>query len=215
ASVRGGQREVLVVCPTHEEIQRVTEAIRGDRRKRGELGQSRTFENLVALNWTLAQRAESKNYKAGQVLVFHKATKKGVRKHQAFEVMAAEGGRILVREETGTMRSFSRKQTAGCFGVFGRRAIEVASGDKLLLLANRRDRQFRATNGELVTVCEVDARGHIRLQDGRVLPQDFKQVTHGYAVTAHRSQGKTVDSVIISGDGMRRELFYVAATRGR
>ena len=37
----------------------------------------------------------------------------------------------------------------------------------------------------------------------------------GYAVTAHRSQGKSVDSVIISGDGMRKELFYVAASRGR
>ncbi len=31
-------------------------------------------------------------------------------------------------------------------------------------------------------------------------------------MTAHRSQGKTVDSVILSGDGMQKELFYVAAS---
>ena len=36
-----------------------------------------------------------------------------------------------------------------------------------------------------------------------------------YAVTAHRSQGKTVDTVIISADAMKKELFYVAAIRGR
>jgi len=36
-----------------------------------------------------------------------------------------------------------------------------------------------------------------------------------YAVTAHCSQGKLVDAVIISADGMRKELFYVAASRGR
>ena len=30
-----------------------------------------------------------------------------------------------------------------------------------------------------------------------------------------RSQGKSVDEVIISADGMTRELFYVAASRGR
>ena len=42
-------------------------------------------------------------------------------------------------------------------------------------------------------------RGRIRLEDGRELPPDFKQFAHGYAVTAHRSQGKSVDSVIISG----------------
>jgi len=34
-------------------------------------------------------------------------------------------------------------------------------------------------------------------------------------VTAHRSQGKSVDAVVISADGMRKELFYVAASRGR
>ena len=38
---------------------------------------------------------------------------------------------------------------------------------------------------------------------------------YGYAVTAHRSQGKSVDAVVISADGMRKELFYVAASRGR
>ena len=37
----------------------------------------------------------------------------------------------------------------------------------------------------------------------------------GYAVTVHRSQGKTVDQVIVSADAMKQELFYVAASRGR
>jgi hypothetical protein len=38
---------------------------------------------------------------------------------------------------------------------------------------------------------------------------------HGYAVTAHRSQGQSVDAVVIAGETMNRELFYVAASRGR
>lgn len=89
------------------------------------------------------------------------------------------------------------------------------SGDKLLFNANRRESGFHGTNGEIVTVADVDKAGHIRLEDGRELPPDFKRFTHGYAVSAHRSQGKSVDSVIISGDGMQKELFYVAASRGR
>ena len=48
-----------------------------------------------------------------------------------------------------------------------------------------------------------------------MVPQDYTHLTHGYAVTAHRSQGKSVDEVIVSADGMSRELFYVAASRGR
>ena len=64
-------------------------------------------------------------------------------------------------------------------------------------------------------VSGVDAEGRIHLEDGRTLPIDYRSFAHGYAVTAHRSQGKTVDSVIISADGMRKELFYVAASRGK
>ena len=61
-------------------------------------------------------------------------------------------------------------------------------------------------NGEIVTVSNVDEKGRIHLDDGRIVPTNFKQFAHGYAVTAHRSQGKSVDSVIISGDGMQKEI---------
>jgi len=51
------------------------------------------------------------------------------------------------------------------------------------------------------------------------VPSNYQSFAHGYAVTAHRSQGKTVDSVILSGDGMQRELFtsplHVAAKVSR
>jgi hypothetical protein len=74
---------------------------------------------------------------------------------------------------------------------------------------------LRLTNGELVAVSVVDDAGRIQLKDGRNLPSNYRNFAHGYAVTAHGSQGKTVDSVILSGDGMQKELFYVAASRGR
>jgi hypothetical protein len=37
------------------------------------------------------------------------------------------------------------------------------------------------------------------LEDGRTLPVNYKHFDHGYAVTARRSQGKSVDAVVISG----------------
>lgn len=83
-----------------------------------------------------------------------------------------------------------------------------------MLTANRRGPDFRATNGELVKVKSVDEAA-IRLEDGRTIPANYREFTQGYAITAHRSQGKTVDNVIISADAMKKELFYVAASRGR
>src|SRR5580704_13435368 len=47
-------RRILVVAPTHEEIGRVTRAIRNDLSDRGHLGASTTMDRYVALQWTEA-----------------------------------------------------------------------------------------------------------------------------------------------------------------
>lgn len=141
-------------------------------------------------------------------------------------MVGVERGRILAQNERGEQKILTAKQSR-CFSVYERHAIEVSAGDRLLLMANRRDAgftssalprawpSFRATNGEVVTVSRVNDAGGIELEDGRVLPSGYCQFQHGYAVTAHRSQGKTADSVIISADAMKKELFYVSASRAR
>ncbi|MGD0303034.1 MAG: ATP-dependent RecD-like DNA helicase, partial [Bryobacteraceae bacterium] len=226
AFVESKSRDVLVVCGTHDEIDRVTEAIRASRKRNGDLGESLPVARDVSLNWTAAQKSDFRNYRAGQRLAFHRAVKgitknetfhravKGITKNETLEVVRVEGNGIVTRSDRGEERILTAKQFKS-FEVYERRTIDIAAGDKLLLTANRRDANFRAINGEIVTVSRVDKDGRMRLDDGRHLPADFKQFTHGYAVTAHRSQGKSVDSVIISGDGMQKELFYVAASRGR
>ena len=121
---------------------------------------------------------------------------------------------VVVRTAAGIERTLTGKQ-AKSFDVTEAKLIDISPGDRLLLTANRREQALRTTNGELVTVTAVDSAGRVLLEDGRTLPANYRSFAHGYAVTAHRSQGKTVDSVIISADGMRKELFYVAASRGR
>ena len=212
-NAKGQPRSVLVVAPTHEEIGHITEAIRAERTRTGELGQSTHQQHHVPLNWTTAEKSHVRNYAEGRVLEFHRAIK-GVARHESLEVIGVENGKVVTRDARGEEREFTAKY-AKCFEVYERRSIEIAPNDKLLLMANRRESGFRATNGELVTVSRIDEQGRIHLQDGRALPENYKQFTHGYAVTAHRSQGKSVDAVVISADGMRKELFYVAASRGR
>jgi ATP-dependent exoDNAse (exonuclease V) alpha subunit len=211
-NVKGQERSVLVVAATHDEIQSVTYAIRQDRQRAGELSKGETFVQHTALDWTEAQKRQTKNYQAGQVLAFHKAVK-GVAKNEALEVMSADKGAITVQKANGETLKISGRQ-AKSFAVFEKQDIEVSAGDKLLLKANWRAKNFRATNGELVTVARVEP-GLIKLDDGRQLPIEYRQFTHGYAVTAHRSQGKTVDFEIIAAERMARDLFYVSATRAR
>jgi conjugative relaxase-like TrwC/TraI family protein len=203
----------LVVCATHDEIDRATDAIRERRKTCGELGPGTVLTRHVSLNWTAAQKADFQSYRAGQLLGFHRAVK-GIAKNDTAEVMRVAPGSLVVRAADGTERVISKRQF-GSFDVLEARPVEISLGDRLLLTANRRDAGLRITNGELATVSAVDGAGRIQLDDGRTLPSNYHSFAHGYAITAHRSQGKTVDAVIISGDGMQRELFYVATSRGR
>jgi conjugative relaxase-like TrwC/TraI family protein len=205
-------KSVLVVAATHEEIGRVTHAIREELKQEGVLGIGETLQRHVSLQWTEAQKKDITNYQEGQVLQFHRSSR-GIEKHESLMVTDTNGDSILTRNERDEEKLIDLGQSRS-FSVYERQDINVSDGDKLLLTANRRDDGFRATNGELVTVKEVDD-GRVQLEDGRTLPGDYHDFTHGYAVTAHRSQGKTVDSVIISADQMQQELFYVSASRGR
>jgi ATP-dependent exoDNAse (exonuclease V) alpha subunit len=209
---RAEGRDALVVAGTHSEISQLTDAIRQDRKEHGELGVGHSFDRYVSLQWTTAQKQELSNYQEGHVLQFHRDTKLASR-HESLEVVRVGPESLVARKETGEEVSISPKQTRA-FSVYERQPIEVAPGDSLMLTANRRGPELRATNGELVKVSSLDA-GAIRLEDGRTLPANYHEFTYGYAVTAHRSQGKTVDTVIISADAMKKELFYVAASRGR
>ena len=189
----GKNRSVLVVSGTHNDIDNITAAIRENRKAAGELVRETTLTQHVPLNWTEAQKGDIRNYKAGQVLEFHRAVK-GVAKNESLEVVRVEEGHVIAEDNRGGEHTIGAKQSKA-FSVHERRSINVAENDRLLLMANRRGPGFRATNGELVTVHEVDRDGHIALQDGRTLPANYRQFTHGYAITAHRSQGKTVDAV--------------------
>lgn len=210
---KGQARSVLVVAATHDEIASITYAIRQDRKAAGELGEGETFAKHKSLSWTEAQKKQTKNYQPGQVLVFHKAAKHMAAKNEALAVVSANKKAVTARRENGTTVQITGRH-AKVFDVFEKQDIEVSAGDKLLLQANWRDQTFRATNGELVTVASVDEH-RIRLEDGRQLPAEYRQFTHGYAVTAHRSQGKTVDFEIIAAEQMPQDLFYVSVTRAR
>ncbi|POH60311.1 MobF family relaxase [Arthrobacter glacialis] len=107
--------------------------------------------------------------------------------------------------------------------------LHAGRGDTLL--ARRNDRQLLddtgdfIRNGTLIAVCEVtDPDGSIagiRQDNGAriVLGAGYlvESVELGYATTAHRSQGITVDTghTLVNEGRLTRELFYVSMTRGK
>ncbi|WP_426007216.1 MobF family relaxase [Paenarthrobacter sp. NyZ202] len=110
-----------------------------------------------------------------------------------------------------------------------RDGLKAGPGDQVI--ARRNDRTTRDTqgaflrNGTLLEVTEVDSRRgslrSIRRDTGATVQLAAAYVENalelGYATTAHRSQGLTVDTAhtVVTPGRLTRELLYVSMTRGR
>jgi ATP-dependent exoDNAse (exonuclease V) alpha subunit len=101
---------------------------------------------------------------------------------------------------------------------------DFAVGERVLFTRN--NRQLDIKNGDLATIKELrDADGKKSIVaaldrggDRTIDPAKYDHIDHGYAVTAHKSQGSTVDRahVVAAEQGMAsREWAYVAGSRHR
>jgi conjugative relaxase-like TrwC/TraI family protein len=214
ATKRG--RSALLVSPTWAEIDAVTEKVRETLKADGVVSQDeQTFHVFDSLSWTEAQKKNNRQFEPGQRLRFVRQTKKFDR-GETVEVVAKVETGLRIRRADGTETDFIPASAAASFDVGESRELKVAAGDWLLLQANH-GRDF--INGERVQVRAIQNSG-IALTDGRTLPANFNTFTHGYAVTSHSSQGKTVDEVLLvasskSFPAVNREQFYVSISRGR
>ena len=208
-------RSALLVSPTWAEIEAVTDKVRDTLKAQGVLGQQEEAVTVFdSLSWTEAQKKNASQFVPGQRLRFVRQTKHFDRGDTVEVVATVENG-LRVRRPNGTEVNFMPASAASPFDVGEARELRVAAGDWLLLQANH-GKEF--INGERVQVREIQA-GRIALADGRVLPTEFNAFTHGYAVTSHSSQSKTVDEVLLvasskSFAAVNREQFYVSISRG-
>jgi ATP-dependent exoDNAse (exonuclease V) alpha subunit len=212
-------QSALLVAPTWNEIEAVTEKVRAALKTSGRLaGEEKEFQVFDSLSWTEAQKRDARQYRPGLAIRFHRR-KSGFAKDETVAVVAVENDLLKVQRADGSESLFPLGQGAAlcaCFDVGEKRQLKVATGDKLLLQS---DWQRRFVNGELVEVKAVHGDSVV-LADGRVIPENYRTFTHGYAVTSHAAQGKTVDEVLVvasarSLPAVHQEQFYVSISRGR
>jgi len=142
----------------------------------------------------------------------------GFEKGETVAVVAVENDSLKVQRADGSETVFPLGAGITC-DVGEKRKLKVAAGDKLLLQANAVAVRKHFVNGELVEVKAIQGDS-VLLADGRVIPENYRTFTHGYAVTSHAAQGKTVDEVLVvassrSLPAINQEQFYVSISRGR
>jgi conjugative relaxase-like TrwC/TraI family protein len=130
------------------------------------------------------------------------------------------------RDVTDLNLLIRRRLTAD--GTLGRRAMRVETpdgprdyrkGDQVLVTRNHHDRQL--LNGTRGTVRTVRRDGLVvQLTDGRRVVMDKHwlaggDLDHGYAMTLHKAQGRTVHTALVLGDeSLSQEGGYVGLSRG-
>ncbi len=201
----GKFKSALVVSPTHAEGARITEAIRKELAARGELVDEHAFKAWIPVHLSDAERGEAENYEPGYMLQFHQNAK-GVKR----------GGRLIAGTAPLPLDQAAR------FQVFRPTTLQLAIGDRLRVTANGKtaDGRHRLNNGALFSIAGFTKEGDIIVDNGWTINQHFGHVAHGYVVTSHASQGKTVENVLIGQSSQSlpatsREGFYVEASRGK
>lgn len=208
----------VVVSQTWGEVHRVNSRVRDALKGKGLLGTTDAMvQVLERIDLTNAQKRDERFYPPEGIVVFNqkvRAAQPGTKGKLAGVVKA--GVLIEVSGKFVTVPNKLLNRITLCQS----RDVNLASGDRLHLKANRRlTSGGRVTNGELVTVKSVRADGGVELTDGRVLDQNYREFLPGYAVTSYGSQGKTVDYVLFSDSTVKpatnAQQWYVTISRGR
>ncbi|WP_202806401.1 MobF family relaxase [Fibrisoma limi] len=218
-------KTALVISPTHQAGAQATHAIREELRKVGKIGPDETpVTQLVNTNLTMAEKTDSRNYQAGQIIQFNQHAP-DIPRGSRWEVTAIQDGQLAIRDERGSTQLLPLGNNP-VFDVFQATTLGLSLGDSIRITRNGMDAdRKRLNNGQLLEVMRVNPGGKIlarnRISKARYrLPHQFGHIAHAHCITSHAAQGKTVDAVFIAQPAStfaatNRNQFYVSVSRAK
>ncbi|MFM7315390.1 MAG: MobF family relaxase, partial [bacterium] len=175
----GRWRDLLVVSPTHAELETVTESIRHELKERGQIEREEIyFDRLDPANLTEAERRDTRNYEAKHIdlIQFHRSAK-------GFSA----GTRMKIDEHPETVPT----PLADRFQAYRVESIPIAKGDliRFTLGGKTLDGNHQIRNGSTYKVAGFTEKGDLTLENGWVVAKDYGHFRHGYVETSFGSQG--------------------------
>lgn len=127
---------------------------------------------------------------------------------------------LSVRDSNGVERTIrARDLDPNAVSVYTSRSLDLAPGDRVVFTENQRTKGFQNNEtGSLVTVTDA-GEIEVKKDNGEIVRLSAKEtqhLDHGWAVTVHRSQGRTIDRALVAGEASRTataQNAYVACSR--
>ena len=217
----------LLVAPTHALREEINRTVRDALADEGVLrGEPLRIERLVSLGMTRTEKGDRRNYREGDLVVFHRdQVNYRLKKDEILTVTGFDYDRVMLLHPDGKPRWF-RPADRIRYGldVYETRPIEIRAGDRIRWTRN--DDKRSLINGKQAEVERI-ARNRVRfrLANGRGLslrmddPQ-LRHIDHAWSSTVHGAQGSTAEGVIAVLDSSYGALtdqstFYVEISRAR
>lgn len=177
--------------------------------------------------------AHAQCYGIGEVVEFSKTYKKaGICAGDRFYVNGVNGKTntvfLVPFNDDNVIFEWNPEKIAGktrqAVTLFQEYDRSLVVGERIIF--NKPDKKLGFKNGDRAVVTAVDCKKNeitVKLENGKKVTfnyEKFRQYDHGYAITAYKAQGKTVNQVVILAESYRENLvtqksFYVALSRAR
>lgn len=221
----------LVIIPDNRTRHELMSSLRAVALK--SLPEQGSLDTTILCEIDCPNTAHAQCYGVGEVVEFSKTYKKmGIRPGDRFYVTEVNGKANTVFlepfEGDGKVLEWNPEKVAGKT----RQAVTLLQeydrslvvGEKIVF--NKPDKKLGFKNGDVAVVTGIDIKKRevtAKLESGKKVTfncQQFRQFDHGYATTAYKAQGKTVNQVVILAESYRENLitqksFYVALSRAR
>lgn len=219
------RKTALVISPTHEQGESVSNTIRTRLQESGKIGKTEiTIKRMSNCNWTEAQKSDRSLYRPGQLVQFNQNCK-GVKRGSIYTVQKNENGTVILSNNKSQIVTLP-ENAEKYLDVYEVADLNLAKGDAVRITKNGFDiYKKRIENGTSLYVSSIKEKNLLVLENKKsghkyTVSTDFGHLAHDYCVTSHSSQGKTVDEVFIaqpsstfSATDMKQ--FYVSVSRGR
>ncbi len=217
--------KTLVLAATNEMRRAINERVKAGLQEQVPEGADVASVTVTALDksqCTKAERREAINYRKDMILRVPEGRGRNKRVVD-WTITASDttSNVVTARNRDGEEKTFKPKDLnpKEC-GLYTPRKLDFATGDRVVFTENRRNDGYQ--NNETGTVVSVGAdKVTIKKDDGKTVDlaaMDMHAVDHGWAVTVHRSQGRTIDRAFVAGMASKAAtaaLAYVACTRER
>jgi conjugative relaxase-like TrwC/TraI family protein len=229
-----GLKDNLVVIPTHLEASKVTKKIREELRKEKVIGKvDIDYTILRDKELSTEQKTDTRNYEKTDKILFTNNQSDGISKGSKWDLKWNSRDNKFNIVQQGNVDNDNKTITRDLptdnpdkFKVMTQDKINLTKGDQIVITSATKDQNNRdILNKSRYTIDKIQTNEKtgdktILLNNGYILPTNYKSINHGYTSTSYSSQGITAKNVIAthtqeSIGAISYQETYVKLSRGK